>query len=147
MVKTKKKYKKRKTKTNTTRKNMVEPLVGFLGAPSWKPTKQWNMDYFGYRKVIPINKFKIIQAIDNKNLATDYKKNKRLYNLASDEYRRRLELLLEKNKNSRKLFHKKTKKKYNKNKIKKNLKKMHIKKVQDLYFLLLKNEKPNKSMK
>ena len=100
------------------------------------------MDYFGYRKVIPINKYKTIQSIDNLNRATDYKKNKKIYKFASDEYRRRLELILEKNAPSRKLFKKKTKKKYNKKNIKKILEKMPIKKIQDVYLFLLEEEKP-----
>ena len=38
------------------------------------------------------DKLKIIERIDNLNLATDYKNNNKLFKLASDEYRRRLSL-------------------------------------------------------
>ena len=42
------------------------------------------------------DKLKIIERIDNLNLATDYKNNNKLFKLASDEYRRRLRVTLKK---------------------------------------------------
>ena len=76
--------------------------LNFEEIPVNTPTKLWTTDYFGYRKSIPVNQYKIIQSIDNMNLASDYKKNKTLYKIASDEYRKRLRLEIQKDKKSKK---------------------------------------------
>ena len=93
------------------------------------------------------DKLKIIERIDNLNLATDYKNNNKLFKLASDEYRRRLRVTLKKNKHIRRIFNNKTKKKYNKKNIHKILEKIPIPKVQKLYFLMLDKEKSLHSTK
>ena len=142
MGKTKKvRKKKQKTKTKKNRKKLV---IGFLNVTTNTPTDKWNVDYFGYRKLIPVNQYKTIQSIDNLNLATDYKKNPKIYKFASEEYRKRLLLLLKNHTPSRKLFEKKTKKKYNSKRIGNIIKKMHMDKVQNLYFFLLEKEKSGK---
>ena len=92
-------------------------------------------------------RIKIIDRIDNLNLATDYKKNKKLYKLAADEYKRRLRVTLKKHKTSRRIFKNKTQKKYSKKNIRKILERMSTKKIQKLYFLMLDKEKPQHSTK
>ena len=144
MVKTKKKRHQTKRKRTSRKKKLI---IGFLGAKTDTPSDLWNVDYFGYRKSIPVNQYKTIQVIDNLNLATDYKKNKKIYKFALDEYRRRLLVQIKTNLSSRKLFEKKIKKKYNSKTIVKIIEKIPIKKVQELYYWLLEKEKPNKSSK
>ena len=107
----------------------------------------WIVDWFGFRKSTDVNKFKIIQSIDKLNLATDYKKNKKIYKIALEEYKKRIILLLKHNTYSRKLFEKKVKKKYNTRTIDKIINRMDPKKMQNLYYYLLQKEKPNKSSK
>ena len=144
MVKTKKKRHQTKRKRTSRKKKLI---IGFLGAKTNTPSDLWNVDYFGYRKSIPVNQYKTIQVIDNLNLATDYKKNKKIYKFALDEYRRRLLVQIKTNLSSRKLFEKKIKKKYNSKRIVKIIEKIPIKKVQELYYWLLEKEKPNKLSK
>ena len=87
----------------TSNMNLLYAL-NFEEIPVNTPTKLWTTDYFGYRKSIPVNQYKIIQSIDNMNLASDYKKNKTLYKFASHEYRKRLKLEIQKDKNLRNLL-------------------------------------------
>ena len=145
MNKTKKqkkhKTKKHKTKKHKTKKHKKQIALNFNEVPINTPTSLYVTDYFGYRKSVPVNLYKTIQSIDNLNLATDYKKNSKIYKFASDEYRNRLLLLLQKSSASRKRFNKKTRKKYNKRNISKIIDKMPINKVQKIYDLLLEKEK------
>ena len=75
------------------------------------------------------------------------KKNHKIYKYAAAEYRRRLLLQLKNSLSSRKIFEKKTKKKYNRKRIDKIINRMPIDKLQKLYFLLLEKEKPIKLRK
>jgi hypothetical protein len=79
-------------------------------------------------------------------LATDYK-DKHRFEMTKNEYKRRLLLQLKDNSSSRRLFRKQTRKKYNSKSIKSKIDKMSIKKIQKLYFLLLKNDKGKKTRK
>lgn len=139
MVKTKKIKKKRKNKTVKKKIENMNLLyaLNFEEIPINTPTKLWTTDYFGYRKSIPVNKYKIIQSIDNLNLASDYKKNKTLYKFASDEYRKRLRLEIKNNKKSKKFIEKKIRKKITSRNIDKIIEKIPIQKVEKLYFSLL----------
>tara|TARA_B110001454_G_scaffold218907_1_gene248513 strand:+ start:5479 stop:5925 length:447 start_codon:yes stop_codon:yes gene_type:complete len=147
MVKTKKRNKKSHNKTKKKNNKQPHYIIGFFDAYASRDDSSWNADYFGYRKLIPINQFKTIQSIDYLNLATDYKKNPKVYKYATAEYRRRLILQLKDSPSSRKIFEKKTKKKYNSKRIHKIVDKMPIDKLQKLYFLLLEKEKPIKLRK
>jgi len=147
MVKTRKRNKKSHNKTKKKKQKQPHYIIGFFDAYASREDSSWNADYFGYRKLIPINQFKTIQSIDHLNLATDYKRNPKVYKYATAEYRRRLLLQLKNSLSSRKLFEKKTKKKYNRKRIDKIINRMPIDKLQKLYFLLLEKEKPIKLRK
>ena len=136
---------KRKNKTRKIRKD-EKTLIGFDNIPKTLKTI-WATDQFGKRKVIDIEKFVIRQHIDSMGLATDYKNNTERYNFASREIKRRLLLQLKEAPSSRRLYRKKTRKKYSKRNIDKEIDRMPIKKAQKLYFELLKNDKPSKSSK
>ena len=139
MAKTKKIKKKRKNKTvkkKLANMNLLYAL-NFEEIPVNTPTKLWTTDYFGYRKSIPVNQYKIIQSIDNMNLASDYKKNKTLYKFAGDEYRKRLRLEIQNNKKSKKFIERKIKKKITPRNIEKRIEKIPLHKVEKLYFSLL----------
>ena len=70
---------------NKTRK--IKTLVGFDNIPKTIKTL-WSTDQFGKRKVIDLEKFLIRNHIDNKGLASDYKKNTEQHKFASDEIKR-----------------------------------------------------------
>ena len=74
-------------------------------------------------------------------MATDYKSHPEKFKYASGEYKRRLLLQLKKDKSSRRLFQKKTKKKYSSKTIEKQIDKMPIKKIQQIYYTLLHKKK------
>ena len=63
MAKTKKIKKKRKNKTVKKKLANMNLLYAFNfeEIPVNTPTKLWTTDYFGYRKSIPVNQYKIIQ--------------------------------------------------------------------------------------
>ena len=145
MKRTKKNRNSRKKNKKTQTKKKY--LLGLQAHSQNTPNKKWIIDWFGFRKSVPVNKFKTIQSIDKLNLATDYKKNKNIYNFALDEYKNRLLLLLKTYTPSRKLFKRKTKKTYNSRTISKIIDKMDVKKMQNLYFYLLEKEKPKKLFK
>jgi hypothetical protein len=111
-----------------------------------KDKSVWRADQFGKRKVCDLEMFNIRLHVDNLGLATDYADKDRL-KMATDEYKRRLELQLRNNASSRRLFKKQTRKKYNSKSIKSKIDKMSIKKIQKLYFLLLKKDTGKKSRK
>ena len=111
-----------------------------------KDKSVWRSDQFGKRKVCDLEMFNIRLHVDNLGLATDYADKDRL-KMATDEYKRRLELQLRNNASSRRLFKKQTRKKYNSKSIKSKIDKMSIKKIQKLYFLLLKNDRGKKTRK
>ena len=131
---------KRKNKTQKKDKT----LIGFDNIPKTDKTI-WATDQFGKRKVLDIEKYIIREHIDNGGLATDYNKDR--HKFATDEFKRRLLLQIKKSPSSKKLFEKKTKKKYNSRNIKGQINKMSIKKIQKLYFFLLKRQKLRKSRK
>ena len=89
----------------------------------------------------------IRQNVDNKILATDFKNDKKKFKEMSEEYKRRLLLQIKESRSSRRLFEKKTRKIYSSSKAKKIIDKMNVKKIQNIYFELLKKNKPNKSRK
>ena len=97
---------KRKNKTQKKDKT----LIGFDNIPKTDKTI-WATDQFGKRKVLDIERYIIRSHIDNGGLATDYNKDRR--ELAIDEFKRRLLLQLKLSPSSRKIFQRKTKKKYN----------------------------------
>jgi len=107
----------------------------------------WRTDKFGKRKVIDFDTFLIRKHIDNKGLATDFKKDTERFKLASTEFKRRLYLQIKLSQSSKRLFLRKIKKNYNLQKIKSKINKMSIEKIQKMYFLLLKNQKLKKSRK
>jgi len=125
-------------------KNKVDIVLGFEDIPEDKSV--WRSDQFGERKVCDLEMFNIRLHVDNLGLATDYVDKDRL-KMATGEYKRRLELQLRNNASSRRLFKKQTRKKYNSKSIKSKIDKMSIKKIQKLYFLLLKNDKGKKTRK
>lgn len=129
---------------NKTRK--IKTLVGFDNIPKTIKTL-WSTDQFGKRKVIDLEKFLIRNHIDNKGLASDYKINTEQHKFASDEIKRRLALQIKKSKKSKRLFAKKTRKKYKSKTIATKIKKMPIKKAEKLYYYLLENDKIKKSTK
>ena len=107
----------------------------------------WRSDQFGWRKVISYDKYKIREHIDNGGLATDFDKNTDKFKNALEEIKRRLYLQIKKAPSSKKLYQRKTKKKYNLNKIKSKIDKMSPEKAEKMYFFLLKNHKMKKSRK
>ena len=135
----------RKNKTKKIRKE-DKTLIGFDNIPK-REKSLWANDQFGKRKVIDINQYIIRQHIDNNGLATDYKKNSEDFKVASTEFKRRLLLQLKKSPSSRKLFKRKTKKKYNSKSIHNKINKMSIEKIQKLYFFILNKDKTKKSRK
>tara|TARA_B100000902_G_C26925764_1_gene723911 strand:+ start:68 stop:481 length:414 start_codon:yes stop_codon:yes gene_type:complete len=134
---------KNKTRKKSNKKIKID---GFDNIPKSDVTV-WATDQFGKRKVIDFDKFMIRQNVDNKILATDFKNDKKKLKAISEEYRRRLLLQIKKARSSRRLFEKKTRKIYKSSKAKKMVEKMPIKKVQNLYFELLRKHKPHKSRK
>jgi hypothetical protein len=118
--------------------------LGFEDIPEDKSV--WRSDQFGKRKVCDLEMFNIRLHVDNLGLATDYVDKDRL-KMATGEYKRRLELQLRNNASSRRLFKKQTRKKYNSKSIKSKIDKMSIKKIQKLYFLLLKKDTGKKTRK
>ena len=137
---------KAKNKTKKVRHKKEKTLIGFDNIPKTLKTI-WANDQFGKRKVIDIEKYLIRSHIDNKGLATDYKNDKERFKFASSEYKRRLLLQLKLSPSSRKLFERKTKKKYNSKTIQSKIEKMPITKVQKLYFFLLNKQKTKKLRK
>ena len=133
---------KRKNKTQKKDKT----LIGFDNIPKTMKTI-WAIDQFGKRKVVDIEKYIIRSHIDSMGLATDYNPKSEKYKQASTEIKRRLLLQLKESPSSRRLYTKKTRKKYSKKNIDKEIDRMPIKKTQKLYFELLKNKKVNKSSK
>ena len=107
----------------------------------------WAIDQFGKRKVVDIEKYIIREHIDAMGLATDYNPKTERYKEASTEIKRRLILQLKESPSSRRLYKKKTRKKYSKKNIDKEIDKMKIEKAQKLYFELLKKQNPKKSHK
>jgi len=136
---------KKKNKTRKIRKE-DKTLIGFDNIPKTLKTI-WAVDQFGKRKVVDIEKYIIREHIDSMGLATDYNPKTDRYKGASTEIKRRLLLQLKKSPSSRRLYRKKTRKKYSKKSIDKEIGKMNIEKVQKLYFELLKNQNPKKSRK
>jgi len=130
---------KRKNKT----KKIYKTKDGFADIPKTLKTL-WRTDQFGKRKVINIDKHTSRIHVDNKGLATDYPKKTEKYKQVRSEYERRLLLQLKENASSRRLFKKKTRKKYNSKTIEKKINKMSINKVQNLYYLLLDKDKSRK---
>ena len=96
MIKTRKK----KKKNNKTIKKSYKTnrILNRYKVPTNTYTKFWISDFFGQRKSVPVNYYKMVMSIDNLNLATDYKNNSQLYQFAVKEYHRRLILLLQNNK-------------------------------------------------
>jgi hypothetical protein len=142
--KTRKKSKTRKKlKTRKLQKNIKTIIgednnkAGFDNIPITEKSV-WRNDQFGKRKVLDIESFMIRKHIDNGGLATDY--NKKRLKTASKEFKRRILLQLKHSASSRRLFKKKTKKKYNSNTIRKIIDKMSIVKIQKLYLFLLKTK-------
>ena len=112
---------KRKNKT----KKIYKTKDGFADIPKTLKTL-WRTDQFGRRKVINIEKHTSRIHVDNKGLATDYP------------------LQLKENAYSRRLFKKKTRKKYNSKTIEKKINKMSANKLQNLYYFLLEKDKSRK---
>ena len=130
---------KRKNKT----KKIYKTKDGFADIPKTLKTL-WRTDQFGKRKVINIDKHTSRIHVDNKGLATDYPKKTDKYKQIRLEYERRLKLQLKENASSRRLFKKKTRKKYNSKTIEKKINKMPINKLQNLYYFLLHKDKSGK---
>ena len=130
---------KRKNKT----KKIYKTKDGFADIPKTLKTL-WRTDQFGRRKVINIDKHTSRIHVDNKGLATDYPKKSEKYKQIKKEYERRLLLQLKENASSRRLFKKKTRKKYNSKTIEKKINKMPINKLQNLYYFLLEKDKSRK---
>ena len=130
---------KRKNKTKKIRKTQD----GFADIPKTLKTIL-RTDQFGKRKVINIEKHTSRIHVDNKGLATDYPKKSEKYKQIKNEYERRLLLQLKENASSRRLFKKKTRKKYNSKTIEKKINKMSANKLQNLYYFLLEKDKSRK---
>ena len=130
---------KRKNKT----KKIYKTKDGFADIPKTLKTV-WRTDQFGKRKVLNIGKHTSRIHVDNKGLATDYPKNSEKYKQIKNEYERRLLLQLKENASSRRLFKKKTRKKYNSKTIEKKINKMSANKLQNLYYFLLEKDKSRK---
>ena len=130
---------KRKNKT----KKIYKTKDGFADIPKTLKTL-WRTDQFGKRKVINIEKHTSRIHVDNKGLATDYPKKSEKYKQIKNEYERRLLLQLKENASSRRLFKKKTRKKYNSKTIEKKINKMSANKLQNLYYFLLEKDKSRK---
>jgi len=133
---------KRKNKT----KKKDNEILGFGDIPEDEKSI-WRIDYFGRRKVIDADTYLIRSYIDNKGLATDFKKNTKKFKLASTEFKRRLYLQIKLSPSSKRLFLRKIKKNYSLDKIKKKVDTMPIEKIQKMYFILLKSQKLKKSRK
>lgn len=134
----------KKNKTKKIKKK--EQILGFGDIPE-NEKSIWRVDYFGKRKVVDADTYLIRTYIDNKGLATDFKKNTKKFKLASTEFKRRLYLQIKLSPSSKRLFLRKIKKKYSLDKIKKKIDNMSIEKVEKMYFILLKNQKLKKSRK
>jgi|TARA_B100000902_G_C27213101_1_gene865498 hypothetical protein len=130
---------KRKNKT----KKIYKTKDGFADIPKTLKTV-WRTDQFGKRKVLNIGKHTSRIHVDNKGLATDYPKKSEKYKQVKNEYERRLLLQLKENASSRRLFKKKTRKKYNSKTIEKKINKMSANKLQNLYYFLLEKDKSRK---
>jgi hypothetical protein len=130
---------KRKNKT----KKIYKTKDGFADIPKTLKTL-WRTDQFGRRKVINLDKHTSRIHVDNKGLATDYPKKTEKYKQVKNEYERRLLLQLKENPSSRRLFKKKTRKKYNYKTIEKKINKMSANKLQNLYYFLLEKDKSGK---
>ena len=130
---------KRKNKT----KKIYKTKDGFADIPKTLKTL-WRTDQFGRRKVINLDKHTSRIHVDNKGLATDYPKKTEKYKQVKNEYERRLLLQLKENPSSRRLFKKKTRKKYNSKTIEKKINKMSANKLQNLYYFLLEKDKSRK---
>lgn len=133
-----------KRKNKTQKKKKIDD--GFDNIPEDEKSI-WRTDQFGKRKVVDLDTYLIRVHIDNKGLASDFKKNTKNFNLASIEFKRRLYLQIKCSPSSRRLFLRKLKKNYTTDKIKKKIDKMPIEKVEKMYFSLLKNQKLIKSRK
>ncbi len=133
-------------KTNKTRKIKKKIDDGFDNIPR-DENSIWRTDQFGKRKVVDFETFFIRKHIDNKGLATDFKKNSEKYKLATTEFKRRLYLQIKMSPSSKRLFLRRIKKNYNLQKIKQKINKMPIEKIEKTYFFLLKNQKLKKSRK
>lgn len=134
----------RKNKTKKIKKK--EQILGFGDIPE-NEKSIWRVDYFGKRKVVDADTYLIRSYIDNKGLATDFKKNTKKFKLASTEFKRRLYLQIKLSPSSKRLFLRKIKKNYSLDKIKKKIDTMSIEKIQKMYFILLKSQKLKKSRK
>ena len=135
---------KRNNKTKKNKKNTE--ILGFGDIPE-NEKSIWRVDYFGKRKVVDADTYLIRSYIDNKGLATDFKKNTKKFKLASTEFKRRLYLQIKLSPSSKRLFLRKIKKNYSLDKIKKKIDTMSIEKIQKMYFILLKSQKLKKSRK
>tara|TARA_B100000900_G_scaffold275976_1_gene235870 strand:- start:2216 stop:2632 length:417 start_codon:yes stop_codon:yes gene_type:complete len=135
---------KRKNKTKKIKKK--EEILGFGDIPE-NEKSIWRIDNFGKRKVIDADTYLIRTYIDNKGLATDFKKNTKKFKLASTEFKRRLYLQIKLSPSSKRLFLRKIKKNYSLDKIKKKIDSMSIEKIQKMYLILLKSQKLKKSRK
>ncbi len=133
-------------KTNKTRKIKKKIDDGFDNIPR-DENSIWRTDQFGKRKVVDFETFFIRKHIDNKGLATDFKKNSEKYKLATTEFKRRLYLQIKMSPSSKRIFLRRIKKNYNLQKIKQKINKMPIEKIEKTYFFLLKNQKLKKSRK
>jgi hypothetical protein len=119
-------------------------LLGFDNIPEAKSV--WRSDQFGKRKVCDLEMFKIRVHVDNLGLATDYTDPDR-FELAKNEFKRRLLLQLKENTSSRRLFRKHTRKRNQPRNLESKIDKMSIKKIQKMYFLLLKKDNGKKRKK
>ena len=133
-------------KTNKTTKIKKKIDDGFDNIPR-DENSIWRTDQFGKRKVVDFETFFIRKHIDNKGLATDFKKNSEKYKLATTEFKRRLYLQIKMSPSSKRLFLRRIKKNYNLQKIKQKINKMPIEKIEKTYFFLLKNQNLRKSRK
>jgi hypothetical protein len=140
----------RKTRKKKKKKDLYtiakQALIGFDNIPITEKSL-YATDQFGQRKVIDIDKFLIRTHIDSQGEATDYKGHVEKFKYASEEYKRRLLLQLKEDLSSRRLFQKKTKKKYSSKTIKTQIDKMPIKKIQKIYYTLLHKKKRKSSKK
>ena len=98
------------------------------------------IDVFGKRTWLPIEHKIALKKIDNLILASDIDKKNPVKKYMISEYKRRLKLSL-KNKKNRRLFNKLTRKKS------KNINKMPIKRIERIYYTLLKGMKKKRKTK
>ena len=139
-----KSHKHKKRGKNTTKKRKkyfrikrdVKNPFHISGRNIKKNTSKMSYDLFGKREIVDIYNYRAVEALDNMNKISDLKKSHYMYKPLLKEYRRRLQLLLKKNKNKN-IYNRVLGKPYTSN----GMKRLSNKNLEKVYYSIIKRNK------